>query len=275
MNGIAKSSWGSLLPASALALMCALFSQSPSAAQIRVDQILSKVSATYQDAQAYRIVVEKNITVASVGEERSLDGSRAYSNYHKTTITGITLETSAPAKARLAVKEENQELLFVSDGQTTWIYSPSRKEYMQVRAATAHPGDQPGSNQGSETNPFSQYQILLVNRFRNLSMYATTAVMEKEAAIKVRADKVGCYVLRIESKGGTHELWVDQNRFLILRSIDTTPTPQDGISTQTTVTYDVKEANLNAKLEDSLFTFAPPENAKKVEVLKGFSPKAP
>jgi hypothetical protein len=104
--------------------------------------------------------------------------------YHKTTITGITLETSAAAKARLAVKEENQELLFVTNGQTTWIYSLSRKEYIQVRAA-AHSGDQPGSNQGSETNPFSQYQILLVNRFRSLSMYATTAVMEKEATIKV------------------------------------------------------------------------------------------
>jgi outer membrane lipoprotein-sorting protein len=273
MNRIAKSSWGSLLPAPALALMCALFSQSSSPGQIRVDQILSKVSATYQDAQTYRIVAEKDVTVASVGEDRSLNGSRAYSNYHKTTITGITLETSAPARARLAVKEENQELLFISDGQTTWIYSPSRKEYMQVRAAAAHAGDQPGSNQ--ETNPFSQYQILLVNRFRNLSMYATIAVMEREATIKVGADKVGCYVLRIESKGGTHELWVDQNRFLILRSIDTTPTPQDGVSMQTTVTYDVKEANLNAKPEDGLFTFAPPDNAKKVEVLKGFNPKAP
>jgi hypothetical protein len=111
IGDVAKSSWGSPLPASALALICALFSQSPSAGQIRVDQILSKVSATYQDAQTYRIVAENNVTVAAVGEGRSLNGSRAYSNYHKTTITGITLETSAPAKAWLAVKEENQELL--------------------------------------------------------------------------------------------------------------------------------------------------------------------
>jgi len=275
MNGRDHSYWKSLLAAAALALVSMLFSSLSSAVQMSVEEILKRVSATYQDAQNYRIVAEKNVTVASVGEERSPNGSRTYSNYHNSTNTEITLEIAAPAKARLAVREEKQELVFVSNGQTTWIYAPRRKEYLEQPATAEHPTAQPVSNQEQGANPFSQYEILLVNRFRNLSMYGTTAVMEKEGTIKVGADKVGCYVLKIESKGGTHELWVDENRFLILRSIDTTPTPQDGISMQTTVTFDVKEANLNAKLDATLFTFAPPENTKKVEVLKGFSGKAP
>jgi outer membrane lipoprotein-sorting protein len=275
VNLRSNSPRGLFLAARAVSLVCVLFPQLGSAAQLSVDQILRKVGATYQDAQNYRIVAEKNVTVASIGEDRSLNGARTYSNYHKFTVTEIVLETSAPAKARMAVKEDRQELLFVDDGQTTWIYSPSRKEYMEQRMAAVRPSDQAGSNQGSESNPVSQYEILLVDRFRNLSMYAATAVIEKEGTIKVGTDKVRCYVLKIESKSGVHELWVDDSRFLILRSIDTTPTPQDGISMQTTVTFDVKEANLNAKLEDTLFTFVPPENTKRVEALKGLSNKAP
>jgi outer membrane lipoprotein-sorting protein len=275
VNLRSNSPKGLFLVASAVSLVCILFPQLGSAAQLSVDQILRKVSAKYQDAQNYRIVAEKNVAVASVGEDRSLNGARTYSNYHKSTITEIVLETSAPAKARLAVKEDRQELLFVDDGQTTWIYSPSRKEYMEQRTAALRPGDHPGPNQGSESSPVSQYETLLIDRFRNLSMYAATAVFEKEGTIKVGTDKVRCYVLKIESKGGVHELWVDDSRFLILRSIDTTPTPQDGISMQTTVTFDVKEVSLNPKLEDTLFTFVPPVNTKRVEALKGLGNKAP
>jgi outer membrane lipoprotein-sorting protein len=166
-------------------------------------------------------------------------------------------------------------MIFVSDGQRTWIYSPNRKEYMEVQGGAAHRDEQPGSSQGTGINPFSQYENLLVNRFRNLSTYSTTAVVEKEGNIKIGADKVKCYIVKIESPTGKHELWVDENRFLVLRSIDTSPTPQEGIATQTTVTFDVKEVNLSAKLEDALFSFAPPENAKKVDVLKGLTAKTP
>jgi outer membrane lipoprotein-sorting protein len=71
----------------------------------------------------------------------------------------------------------------------------------------------------------------------------------------------------MEMPDGAHEIWIDKNRFIVWRSRDSSPAAQEGITLQKTTTVNVKAANVNTKLDDSMFTFAPPEKATKVQSL--------
>jgi outer membrane lipoprotein-sorting protein len=72
----------------------------------------------------------------------------------------------------------------------------------------------------------------------------------------------------METPDGVHQMWVDKNRFIVWRSKDSSPAAQEGISRQKTTMVNLKSANVNTRLEDSLFTFTPPEKAAKVQSLK-------
>jgi outer membrane lipoprotein-sorting protein len=250
-----------------------LFFQRPSVEQLSADQILKKVSATYQDAQSYRFVAEKKVEIIVEYRSNSADGSRDHPNFNQSTTSEITLSAASPAKVRLTLKDENREILMVTDGQATWTYLPGKKQYMEEQVVAAKVSGQTESNYRSEADILTEYENLLVKRFGNLSIYSASAKLQKESKMKVGADKVDCYVLKVETQGGYHELWVDKDRFIVWRSIDSTPTSQDGYWFRTLVRLDLKEAGMNPKLEDSLFTFTPPENAMKVETLKGIGKK--
>lgn len=72
----------------------------------------------------------------------------------------------------------------------------------------------------------------------------------------------------METKDGVHELWVDKNRFIVWRSRDAGPTPQEGITLQKTTTVNLRSMYVDVKMYDSLFTFIPPEKAIRVELPK-------
>ncbi len=242
-----------------------LFAQQSANSQLRADEIVRKVNAVYQSASNYQFVAQKNVTVAAVGEEHDSGGNRAYSNFHKSTDTEITLAAAAPDKARVTLKDENQEIVIVKNAQMVWTYLPAKKQYSQKTAGATGSGSQAASKEKSETDYIREEEVLLVKRFQNLSAYAATAALEKEEKLKIGGDKVDCYVLKIDTERGSHELWIGEHDFIVWRSKDVSPTPQDGISIQTTVTVNVREANLNAKPDDSLFTFVPPDKAKRVD----------
>lgn len=241
-----------------------LFAQQSANSPLRADEIVRKVSTVYQSASNYQFVAQKNVTVAAVGEERDLGGNRAYSNFHKSTETEITLVAVAPDKARVTLKDESQEIVIVKNAQTVWTYLPAKKQYSQKTAEAAE-GSQAASKEKAETDYIREEEVLLVKRFQSLSAYAATAVFEKEEKLKIGGDKVDCYVLKIDTERASHELWIGEQGFIVWRSKDVSPTPQDGISMQTTVTVNVREANLSAKPDDSLFTFVAPDKAKRVD----------
>ena len=81
-------------------------------------------------------------------------------------------------------------------------------------------------------------------------------------------EKKDCYVLMIQTPQGSHELWIDKAQFVVWKCVDTSATPSEGISLQSTVTLTAKEITINSNLEDTVFVFTPPGQAKKVESLK-------
>ncbi len=60
-----------------------------------------------------------------------------------------------------------------------------------------------------------------------------------------------------------HEIWVDKNDFIVWQSQDSSPAAQEGITLQKTTTVNLKSANVNVKMDDSLFTFIPPDKSQR------------
>jgi outer membrane lipoprotein-sorting protein len=249
-----------------LILLATAFSQPSHAYQLSANQILNKVSETYQSLRSYHFVAEENAELATGGEIRSPSGT-ATSNFHKSTQTRVELAAAIPGKVRLMVKDDNLDILMVSDGQTTWTYLPKRKQYSEVLGTPAEPTGGFRPDDKREGRILGQYWNLLVGRFRGVSQFISIAKLENDNRIKVGGDKVDCYVVRVQAPDLTHEMWVDKNRFIILRYKQTPLRPLEGMAFQTTITVNMTEAEVNTHLEDSLFKFTAPQNATTVPSL--------
>ncbi len=231
-----------------------------------VNGILTKVSETYRALQSYQLVADISTEVVAVGEARSPEGGRAISNFHQATNSEVDLAVT-PGKIRLQIKDERREVLLVSDGVTRWTYLPRKKQYTEEATATTAAGQYRSDTGAAETDLVSQNQDLLINRYHGLLKYRANFTLEKDSQIKVGKERLDCYVLKMETPDGAHEIWVDKNRFIVWRSKDSSPEAHEGITLQKTTTVNMKSANVNTKLEDSMFTFAPPEKATKVQSL--------
>jgi outer membrane lipoprotein-sorting protein len=164
-------------------------------------------------------VADISTEVAAVGEARSPEGGRAISNFHQATNSEVDLADVTPRKVRLQIKDERREVLLVSDGVTRWTYLPRKKQYTEEATATAAAG-QYRSDTGAETDLVSQNQDLLINRYQGLLKFRANFMLEKGSQIKVGKERVDCYVLKMETPDGAHEIWVDKNRFMVWRSKD-------------------------------------------------------
>lgn len=264
-----------------LTLCFVLFARSASPDQLSVDQILKKVSETYQQLQSYQMTAEKTDQVL-LGDIRfndwAVDNSVAIGGLKLPPGTAmlspvkwvIELAKASPGKVRLDYKVANSEVLLVSDGLTTWAYSSKKNQYTEKLKSTPAVADQSGTQDKGESVLVNQFEDLLVNRFRNVPKYSSNYVLEKDSQIKVGGDKIDCYVLKMVTQHEQHAIWVDKVRFIVWRSVDSNPL--DNPYNPTTPSYktstvDVKMANLDANLQDDLFKFAPPDKAKKVDTL--------
>ena len=239
----------------AFLLLCSTLALLSYAQQPTVDGILKKVSETYQNLQSYQITAEKITEAASVGSIHPEGGGRVESNFHQATNNQIVLAVVDPEKFRLDVKEEGGGLLLVSDGHTKWTYLPKRKRYTEEEGS-------------AQPDILKSYRNLLVERFRGLSQYSSTAVLEKDTQLKIGSEKVPCFVVKIQTPNGVNELWVDKVRYIVWKSRHVGPSSPEGISLQSTVTVNVSEAKTNTELDKSFFQFTPPEKAEKVSSLQ-------
>jgi outer membrane lipoprotein-sorting protein len=238
-----------------LSLCCALAPRSY-AQQPALEDVLKRVSETYQKLQTYQFVAQKTTELAAVGTAESPTGGRAWSNFHKSETSEIGLAATSPGKFRLDVTDEKGGLVLVNDGQTRWTYVPKRKQYTEEPATTTEP------------DVLRSYRVLLVDRFRGISQYASNAVLEKDSQLKIGGDKVACYVLKIQTQHGSYELWVDKDRYIVWRSKHVGPAASEGISLQETTTINLSQANINNDLQANVFQFTPPDKAEKVASLE-------
>ena len=249
-----------------LLLLWAVLPQPFYASQLSAQDILNKVSEAYTTLRSCQLLGEESSELTLAGEDRS-SGETAFSNLHEAKETHVELSAAEPGKVRLVVKDDKLDVLLVSDGRMTWVYLPKQKKCSESPGVPSESGDASRPALKAEAQFLAQYWSLLVGRFRGASQLAPAAKLEKDSRIKVGRDKVDCYVVKVQTQDVTHEMWVDKDRFVVLRFKQTPLRPLEGMAYQTAITVNMTEANVNTALDDSLFGFTPPQDVMKVPSL--------
>jgi outer membrane lipoprotein-sorting protein len=251
----------------ALSFTIGLYPQEAHAQDLSPGDLLKKVAGTYREASSFKIVAEKTVELATVGES-NVEGGQIHSNFHQSDNIQVALMASSSSKAKLLLKQGKKEIVVVSNGKVVWTLLPVQQAYTEMTAQNAKAQNPTRGTDILGVDLLRDYESLLAARFQNLSAYESMAKLKHSERLKVGADKKECYVLTMQTPQGSHELWIDKMQFIVWKSVDTSPTPSEGISFQTTVTVTTKEITLNSVLEESTFVFTPPDRAKRVDSIK-------
>ncbi len=222
------------------------------AEKLTAQQILGKVGETYRELRDYQIEAVQHELTSVVGQGAAMSGAR------------FTLAIAAPDKVRLNFKNSRMNLLIVSDAQTTWWYLPEKKTYTRVSAAATLP--LVGEGADTRRDWVARVEEILVGRYTGLTMLSSGGVLKQEDHLKVGGKKILCYVVELDQGDTTHKLWIDAERFLVLRHEEHSKSLKNGVLTEQETRTDVKQAQVGTPSE-SLFTFAPPADARQVEML--------
>jgi peroxiredoxin/outer membrane lipoprotein-sorting protein len=185
------------------------------------------------------------------------------------TLKGVQ---SIPWEQRMNFHLDNSpyELMIVSDGDTTWRYSAKTRKYTREQSAFAghDPDDEPAPPL-DRLDLLTAAQNTLLSQYIKLPKDAAAARIAKIDQIKIAGAKIDCYVLQFRLPHSSNELWIDKQRFLVLRQVQKTNTVVNG---QIKMTLNFKQADISNTPENDLFTFTPPEKAIQVQTLPGEQP---
>lgn len=221
------------------------------AQEMTARQVLDKVVSTYNNVKAVHIVAEREETAYPQG--RSV-----------TTLTECELAAKPGHRYFARLKEPQQQALALSDGTNTWRALDSKKQWSRVSAASLADDrdpeqDAPAANQDLHDS----LENILIYRPRGLAQTAQDAAIVKEPDFKLGREKVRCYLIRAHTRGAEVELWVDQQRFVVLQYKEKAKSP-DG---QIEIATKMKLVELNQEVDDSLFHFEPRPGWTEVETL--------
>ncbi|MDZ4713072.1 MAG: outer membrane lipoprotein chaperone LolA [bacterium] len=191
-------------------------------------------SASYaQDAQEIIKKVQSkydNITDAKASFTQTLKGSGGKAN----SSSGV-----------IYIKKGNQyrieagSQIIITDGQTSWSYSPKRKQVVIDNY----------KDDGSSFSP---------NKF--LFSYPENFYSDLDGDENVGG--VDCYVIKLTPRSGgsvkSAKIWIDKNEDLI-RKINI-------VTTESTNTYMLKDISLDAGLSSSKFNFSPPAGVEVIDL---------
>ena len=216
-------------------------------------EILERIARTYHDLQSYEFVVTRTSDFSARGMSRSEESH-------------IALAAIKPGKYRLTLKDEAKELILVADGETTWTYIPKLKQYTKQQAAVSGDDGEDGSDQ-EQADTLTATLRSMVGIYEGLARYAASATLAKDDKIKLNGDRVECYVVQLRLPNGQHQLWVDKQRFLVLRHSQVVRTTVSGLTAEVRVNTVWKEAEISLPPENDLFSFDPPSGAVEVATL--------
>lgn len=222
------------------------------AQSLSAQQILAKVSEAYRGLHDYQFDAVFSIHSSTAGYVMSMGDTR------------YNLGVSAPGKVRLDLKSSGLELVVVSDGKTTWWYLPGKKIFTRETAAATFSSDE--EEDDNETDELTGAERRLALRYNNIEKLALWSVLKREDRLKVSGGKVQCYVVELHLPKSIHELWIDKERFLVLRHKESNSVMVNGTPVQMDTQLDLKQASLSPPQSD-LFAFSPPANSHEVQAL--------
>lgn len=182
-------------------------------------EIIKKVQSTYE-----------NITDAKAVFSQTLKGSGGRASSSSGTIY---------IKKNNKYRIETGGQIIITDGQTSWSYSPRKKQVII-------------DNYKEDGNTFSP------NKF--LFNYPENFYSDLEGEDNVGG--VSCYVIKLSPRSGgsvkSAKIWIDKNEYLI-RKINV-------VTTESTNTYSLKDISLDAGVSSSKFSFSPPAGVEIIDL---------
>jgi peroxiredoxin len=160
------------------------------------------------------------------------------------------------------MKSDGQESIAMSDGEHTWKALPSKKQWMQVAAAALEARDAEGPDPRSR-DLYSTLTLTLAGRYVALAKLAENPQITGEEDVKVEGQKAHCYVIRTRTAGMEHELWIDQQRFVVLQHKEKGELNR----MHGEIHLKVLAMDVNSPLPDSLFQFQPGKGWSEAEML--------
>ena len=239
-------------------LICLLVAECSFAWQMSAREILTKVGDTYRNLQNYRLVAVRSRSLSSSGFG------------FQSTESQTTLAVASPGKVHLEVKNPQgnpDEIHLISDGQTTWTYLPRRKQYTResVAPASGEGEDQPEGD--DQEDILTQSKRLLISRWVGVAVFADVATLGRDDRVKVSGRKVDCFVVAFPVKKTTIQMWIDKERFLVLRSRQVTQAGRAGTPVTDETVTNLKEFEVAGSPDNGQFVFNPPDKATQVASL--------
>jgi len=238
-----------------LALACTSFPQERSQAE----QLLQEVGRTYRNLSSYHF--ESVATDEMDGEEKD-----------EKTRTTLVVAAVKPGKMRVEIKDSTTSLWVLSDGQTTWIYSPAMKQYIRKRVVPEENDHGEGIGGGAGLNSAASR---LVEAYSRIADNIREARLLSEESVELEGKSIACHVVQVKyankSPDDSEELsktfWIDKARYLVLREVSTLrrrANPSGGPGEiRRTITFTL--ARVNGPIPESFFVLTPPAEARQVE----------
>ena len=226
-------------------------------AQPQAADVLAKVAHTYAGLHAIHVVATRTDTLIRLGDSLLSE-------------TDYELAERPPGRFRAWTRSGNGEGLAVSDGATTWKALPKAKQWMKQEVAGVADDADEAPEPESRNQPRDLREVmarLLVSRFIALAQIAESPEIAREETYSLGRTKVACYVITARTKSAAHELWIDKNRFLVLRDIQTSRLAAGGGLASTKIETKVKKLELDDEVDDSIFTWTPEKKWTEVEML--------
>ncbi|MDX2040989.1 MAG: redoxin domain-containing protein [Acidobacteriota bacterium] len=234
-------------------------------------ELLKKVEQNYADLKTYHLEGQSVMEMKGDGFFMRMEMPFAFA-------------VGNPGQRLMRIKVFFMNLHQVSNGQTEWVYSPAEKQY------TKKPFDK-DSVDGAARFDMGKSEAMKMAMFSEEQMKdLKSARIVREEALEVSGQHINCYVIEAEfglgeTKGDVAKampsgkapesvkmtFWVDKQRPVILQNVfDGGGTMAEffkifGDGADFKMTTKLSVAKINETLPDSLFVFAPPEDAKEVE----------
>ena len=184
----------------------------------------------------------------------------------------VKITVSNPGKLRIESSSKVGDSLIVSDGEHTWMYLGTLKQYTKTAAAST-----PESLVKSMVPGMSG----VMDQIKTKDPYLSAKITGEEP-VEVDGQKIDCYVVEarldkislpgsVDMTGAVQKVWVDKVSKLSLKQT-ITATMQGGPLTapaQMNQVVTVISQKLDTAVPDSSFTFTPPEGSKLVPEFKG------
>jgi peroxiredoxin len=108
---------------------------------------------------------------------------------------------------------------------------------------------------------------MLISRYIAIAQGSEGAEIVREETYSLGHTKVPCYLITARTRNVAHELWIDKNRFLVLRDTQTSKLGAGEGVASSRIEVKVKKLELDDEVDESVFAWTPEKKWNEVEML--------